>query len=269
LLLVIVPDPSAKRATITFEDVWAHAEDRCIPRSRSVLEAGTGAVAENVRINSHGMRGPDFATAKPAGVRRIVLLGDSVTFGYGVSEEECFATRLRLQLGSDVEVINAGITGYSSWQGLRFYETVVREYRPDVLLVLFGYNDHHSAVWSDRDKYRRRHAEAAARVAAHAATFRVLARLRARMAPATFDTSLSLASIWMHSETWFPHSLARRELPPSPSRCRFARRAVGRELRAGARSGNRSGVGATDRPRLPADGRPRMRRADALLLRGR
>jgi hypothetical protein len=50
-----------------------------------------------------------------------------------------------------------------------------------VLLVLFGYNDHHSAVWSDRDKYGRRHAEAAARVAAHSATFRVLARARMRL----------------------------------------------------------------------------------------
>jgi len=182
LLLAIVPDPSARRATIAFEDVWAHAEDPLHAPDRDLFwKQVPGHVAGNVRINAHGLRGPDFAAAKPAGVRRIVLLGDSVTFGYGVTEEESFAGRLRRQLGPGVEIINAGITGYSSLQGLRLYETVVRAYQPDVLLVLFGYNDHHSSVWSDRDKYRRRHAEAAARVAAHAATFRLLARLRARI----------------------------------------------------------------------------------------
>ncbi len=182
LLLAVVPDPSAKRATIAFEDVWAHAEDPLHAPDRDLFwKPVPGRVVGNVRINAHGLRGPDFAASKPPGVRRIVLLGDSVTFGYGVTVEESFAGQLRRQLGPGVEVINAGVTGYSSWQGLRLYETIVREVRPDVLLVLFGYNDHHSAVWSDRDKYRRRHAEATARVAAHSATFRLLGRARAHL----------------------------------------------------------------------------------------
>src|SRR5262245_26491189 len=35
-------------------------------------------------VNSHGFRGPDFAALKPAGTRRVVLLGDSNTFGMSV-----------------------------------------------------------------------------------------------------------------------------------------------------------------------------------------
>ncbi|HEB53493.1 MAG TPA: hypothetical protein ENI87_09590, partial [bacterium] len=47
-----------------------------------------------LRTNSLGLRGPDVAVPKPPGTFRIVMLGDSVTFGWGVDDEVTFARRL-------------------------------------------------------------------------------------------------------------------------------------------------------------------------------
>src|SRR5438874_2643238 len=46
-----------------------------------------------VHINSHGTRGPDFQTQKPPGTLRILSLGDSRTFGWGLSEPETYSLR--------------------------------------------------------------------------------------------------------------------------------------------------------------------------------
>jgi hypothetical protein len=41
-----------------------------------------------VRVNSLGTRGPEFLAEKPVGALRILSLGDSKTFGWGLSEGE-------------------------------------------------------------------------------------------------------------------------------------------------------------------------------------
>ena len=44
-----------------------------------------------VRVNSHGTRGREFSVEKPPNTFRIVSLGDSKTFGWGLSEEETYS----------------------------------------------------------------------------------------------------------------------------------------------------------------------------------
>lgn len=66
---------------------------------------------------------------------RVALIGDSFTFGYEVSYEETWAARLSLQLGSDYELVNFGVIGYSVNQMRLKYERDVRPFHPDVVVV--------------------------------------------------------------------------------------------------------------------------------------
>jgi lysophospholipase L1-like esterase len=93
--------------------------------------------------NSQRFKGPEIGREKPAGVCRIFCYGDSNTDG---PPSGGWAQLLRERLarrpdGHRYEVVNAGVTGYSSYQGrLRFARDAPR-FRPDVVLVSFGWND--------------------------------------------------------------------------------------------------------------------------------
>jgi lysophospholipase L1-like esterase len=94
-----------------------------------------------VHINSRGTRGPEFAIPKPAGTLRLLSLGDSKTFGWGLAEPETYAGRLQTlfqeHLGSKrhVEVINAGVNAYSYSQMHAFFRDAGLKYQPDLLLI--------------------------------------------------------------------------------------------------------------------------------------
>ena len=94
-----------------------------------------------VSINSLGLRGADVAVPKPRRQKRIACFGDSITFGYGASDDETYAARLAQALGSRVEVVNAGVTGYTSHQVLGLLRRVGGEVSPDVALFCIGWND--------------------------------------------------------------------------------------------------------------------------------
>lgn len=103
----------------------------------------------NERLNSEGFRGPDYAIPKPAGIFRILVIGDSVAmsgFPYEQSWEQVLELNLnRFAAGSGIstryEVINAGIGGYVSWQALKRLEIRGLKYQPDLVLLLVGWND--------------------------------------------------------------------------------------------------------------------------------
>ena len=66
------------------------------------FELRPGAVVRaevDYAISSAGLRNPEVPVAKPAGVRRIAVLGDSIAFGYWVAEEQVFARQLERMLG--------------------------------------------------------------------------------------------------------------------------------------------------------------------------
>jgi lysophospholipase L1-like esterase len=98
-----------------------------------------------VVLNSHGMRGEEIVFDKPAGERRILVLGDSVAFGWGVSQGETFSDRmeplLRARTGERWRVVNAGVNGYNSEQQAVFLESRGWRYAPDVVVLVFVDND--------------------------------------------------------------------------------------------------------------------------------
>lgn len=99
-----------------------------------------------LRVNADGFRGGPLQRTKPADVVRLVALGDSVSFGFGVPEDEVFIARVAALVAPAlaprrVEWINAGVPGFTSVQGMRDLERRVLGLEPDVVTVLYGWND--------------------------------------------------------------------------------------------------------------------------------
>jgi hypothetical protein len=94
-----------------------------------------------VHINSQGLRGPEFQMEKPANTIRILSLGDSRTFGWGLSDEETYSRRLERSLqayvgpGKKVEVINAGVNAWSYSQMLVYFRDFGLRYQPDFVML--------------------------------------------------------------------------------------------------------------------------------------
>ncbi|MBN2381439.1 hypothetical protein JXQ70_01020 [bacterium] len=114
----------------------------------------------HVKTNKWGMNDKDFTEAKPDNVKRIICLGDSCTFGWGVKRDQAYFSILQReidQLGitTPVEVINAGHTGFSSFQGLKLMEHYIRNWDPDIVTINFGANDHliQGAHQADKNAY--------------------------------------------------------------------------------------------------------------------
>ena len=98
-----------------------------------------------VTTDERGARGPRRDHPKPEGTRRILFLGDSVTFGWGVSDEETFVALLEASLNAASstpwETVNLGHMGYDTTQELGAYTEVGSLYEPDILVVVFVDND--------------------------------------------------------------------------------------------------------------------------------
>jgi lysophospholipase L1-like esterase len=113
-------------------------------------------MGESVTINSLGLRGPEVAPAQRAGGRRIACFGDSITFGYGVGDEETYPHFLGAELaGQGVEVVNAGVTGFTSHQVVGFLRRVAPRVQPDVATFCIGWNDGNRRPVDDREYARR------------------------------------------------------------------------------------------------------------------
>ncbi|MCO5167992.1 MAG: SGNH/GDSL hydrolase family protein [Planctomycetes bacterium] len=111
-----------------------------LPGARLPVETGGDEV-----LNDEGFRGQDMRRPKPAGVVRIGAVGDSVVQALSVGLDSTWEEALRRALEGrtqrPVEVINAGVGGYVSWQAVRRLERRVLQYEPDVVLALVGWND--------------------------------------------------------------------------------------------------------------------------------
>jgi len=86
-----------------------------------------------------------IAGAAPAAAEglRIVALGDSLTAGYGLNEEDGFARQLERALrakGHEVEILNAGVSGDTTAGGLARLDWTLAD-KPDAVIVELGAND--------------------------------------------------------------------------------------------------------------------------------
>ncbi len=94
-----------------------------------------GFRSEGLNINSAGLRGlREYELTKPAGVRRILVIGDSFTFGEDVRDEEVYPARLEEHL-SGVEVRNLGVRGYGTDQQYLRLQRMGFDDQPDLVIL--------------------------------------------------------------------------------------------------------------------------------------
>ena len=91
-------------------------------------------------INSDGYRGPLAPLAKDPKTSRVLVIGDSVAFGYGVADQDSFPRQLE-NLGKHREVLNFGVGGYNPYNEAAVLEGKAMRYAPDIVLAQFCIND--------------------------------------------------------------------------------------------------------------------------------
>lgn len=92
--------------------------------------------------NSSGFRGEELEATKPPGRLRVVCLGGSTT--YGPSAQTAYPAileNLLRQRGVDVEVVNAGVPGWTSRESRLNFERRIEPLDPDLVIVYHGRND--------------------------------------------------------------------------------------------------------------------------------
>lgn len=96
-----------------------------------------------VKINRLGMRSSPIRREKPPGIRRLLVLGDSLMWGFGVSQEDLFTEKLEqlLNAGPDAgppwEVLNTGVSGWGTDQEWLYLREEGIHFQPDAVLLAF------------------------------------------------------------------------------------------------------------------------------------
>ena len=103
-----------------------------------------------------------FAKQKPPGTFRIAVIGDSVVYGFGVSDPqdrftEVLEQRLRDESGLDVEVINVGISGNDAVGCLEMLRGIAVPYACDLVIVVHNLNDLQYSAGAGPNSVREAH----------------------------------------------------------------------------------------------------------------
>jgi hypothetical protein len=118
-----------------------------IPRQRLLPNVSAIQIGKPLHINRWAMRGPDYLPTKPAGTRRLVVLGASQVFGYGVADEEVFTARLQDHLnaaargGERYEVLNFAVSRSNLLDRLHRLEAEALAFQPDVVLLAVNWRE--------------------------------------------------------------------------------------------------------------------------------
>jgi len=142
--LCLGPPSGAVREIWQIDGVFQIDEDLIYslrPSSSRVLT--TEEFTEQATVNERGLR--DGPLKKPSSFqKRIVVLGDSMTFGHGVNQDETFPNQLEALFSMDgkaVDVLNAGVKGYGPDQSFKFYVTRLQDLSPNLLVFTLFAND--------------------------------------------------------------------------------------------------------------------------------
>jgi len=138
----------------------------------------------SVTTNSLGLRSPEIGP-KQQNEFRILSLGESSTFGACVDDDQTYSAQLEKLLNAgqhttSYKVINAGVSGYTSFQSLKYLETRGLSLQPDLLLFYHEQNDFLPTVYSDREIYESRSHGWHRTLADYSAVYRVISNALAR-----------------------------------------------------------------------------------------
>jgi hypothetical protein len=137
---VLLPAPWYDRLHVLSEDPLLGAD----------LRAGEDFIFEGswveipptrVTISSQGLRDEHIQIPKPEGLQRLLCVGSSPTFGWGVEQADSFCSQLDHLLGDRWETVNLGIPGQNSGQQVGRVELQGLRFEPDIVLVQLGMAD--------------------------------------------------------------------------------------------------------------------------------
>ncbi len=98
-----------------------------------------------ININSLGLRDFEFKLAKAPGVYRILVLGDSITFGAGIRLKDTYVKQTEKLLDHSAaqpyQLINAGVSGYHFRHYYIFIKDNIAKFDPDSIVIGFCIND--------------------------------------------------------------------------------------------------------------------------------
>jgi acyl-CoA thioesterase-1 len=116
--------------------------ERSVPRgtgTKGATRYGRRRLLVNVTL-----AGAAASVAAAATNRRLLVLGDSLTAGYGLPAQFAFTTRLQAALtkaGATIDVVNAGVSGDTSAGGLARIDWAIGDPPPQFAIVALGAND--------------------------------------------------------------------------------------------------------------------------------
>jgi len=119
------------------------------PNNKIVYELYPGYEMKSLKakISSQGLNDRYFAVKKQPDVFRIAVVGDSMSFGWKVGAENSFPKVLERMLNkaSDrkFEVLNFSVPGYNTSQEFEVIKEKVLDFQPDLIILVFCYNDTH------------------------------------------------------------------------------------------------------------------------------
>ncbi|MEW6742554.1 MAG: GDSL-type esterase/lipase family protein [Planctomycetota bacterium] len=98
------------------------------------------------RHNSLGLRDDEVTRPKPEGTFRILVIGDSYTYGWGVDQDETIPEQLRDNLerrypGVVYDVLNAGVPAYDTAAEYGHLGALAPRVEPDLVVLVFQTND--------------------------------------------------------------------------------------------------------------------------------
>ncbi len=115
----------------------------------------------DLHTNVYGMRDRHYSAQKAPDTFRIICLGDSSTFGFGIGimDEDPYPQRLEAILNEKyplrhIEVFNCGVPGYTVVQGLQWLKNELLYFEPDAVIVSFGHNDSLKAKITDVERIK-------------------------------------------------------------------------------------------------------------------
>lgn len=118
------------------------------PNQKGIQILSNGLSSPPATINELGLRGSQLRQEG----RRILVLGDSFTFGAGVADEETFASRLDVILGEEVSVVNGGQPGYGLFQMEATLHRLVDVVKPEIVVVMIWQGDFLRRPASERER---------------------------------------------------------------------------------------------------------------------
>ena len=116
----------------------------------------------DVQISSQGLRDREFSLVPPPGRTRILMLGDSLAFGWGVEQDETYSKVLEgmlLKSGRDVEVINTGVGNYNTEMQVAYFLERGHKFKPQYVVLNYFINDAEPTP-RDRSNFLARHSRA-------------------------------------------------------------------------------------------------------------